>query len=149
MKKFTYEARDQATGKISKATVQADSESSAARLLIDQGFTPLNIKEQNEYDSPIARITGRISTKDKVVFTRQLATLIGAGLPLAQSLNTAMEQTQNKKLQSIVGDVTASVEGGKTLSESFSKHPAVFDAVFWHLLGLAKHLVRLMIRCNE
>jgi len=64
------------------------------------------------------------------VFTRQLATLIGAGLPLAQSLHTASEQTENKKLQSIVQDITASVEGGKTLSESFAKYPEVFDAVF-------------------
>ena len=135
MKKFTYEARDQATGKISKATVQADSEGAAARLLIDQGFTPLNIKEQNEYDNPIAKLTGRITTKDKVVFTRQLATLIGAGLPLAQSLHTTQEQTQNKKLQNIIGEVTASVEGGKSLSESFAKHPEVFDAIFLALVG--------------
>src|ERR1035437_9449661 len=135
MKKFSYEARDQATNKITKATVQADSESSAAKLLIEQGFTPLNIKEQSDDDNFIKRITGRITTKDKVVFTRQLATLIGAGLPLAQGLHTALEQTQNKKLQSIIGEITASVEGGKSLSESFSKHPEVFDAVFLALVG--------------
>lgn len=135
MKKFSYEARDQVTGKISKATVQADSEGAAARLLIDQGFTPLNIKEQSEYDNPIAKLTGRITTKDKVVFTRQLATLIGAGLPLAQSLHTTQEQTQNKKLQNIIGEVTASVEGGKSLSESFAKHPEVFDAIFLALVS--------------
>jgi len=135
MKKFTYEARDQASGKISKSTVQADSETAAARLLIDQGFTPLNIKEKSEYDNIISRLAGRITTKDKVIFTRQLATLIGAGLPLAQSLNTVINQTQNKKLQSIIGEVTASVEGGKSLSESFAKHPTVFDAVFLALVG--------------
>jgi type IV pilus assembly protein PilC len=135
MKKFSYEARDQATGKISKAAVQADTEGAAARLLIDQGFTPLNIKEQNDYDNPIAKLTGRLTTKDKVVFTRQLATLIGAGLPLAQSLHTTLEQTENKKLQNIVGEITASVEGGKSLSESFSKYPDVFDAVFLALVG--------------
>jgi type IV pilus assembly protein PilC len=135
MKKFTYEARDQSTNKITKATVQASSESAAARLLIDQGFTPLNIKEQNEDGNVITRLSGRITVKDKIVFTRQLATLIGAGLPLAQSLNTVLEQTQNKKLQSIVQDITASVEGGKTLSESFSKYPSVFDPVFLALVG--------------
>ena len=135
MKKFTYEARDQATYKISKATVQADSEGAAARLLIDQGFTPLSIREQNEYDNPIAKITGRITTKDKIVFTRQLATLIGAGLPLAQSLHTTLEQTENKRLQNIIGEITASVEGGKSLSESFSKYPDVFDEVFLALIG--------------
>lgn len=135
MKKFAYEARDQASGKITKATVQADSESAAAKLLINQGFTPLSIKEQSEEGSFIARLSGRITTKDKIVFTRQLATLIGAGLPLAQSLHTVLEQTENKKLQSIIQDITASVEGGKTLSESFGKHPGVFDAVFLALVS--------------
>ena len=135
MKKFTYEARDQATDKITKSTVQADSENAAARLLINQGFTPINIKEVNSDESFFARLAGRITTKDKIVFTRQLATLIGAGLPLAQSLNTVLEQTENKKLQSIVQEVTASVEGGRSLSESFSKFPAVFDPVFLALVG--------------
>lgn len=135
MKKFTYEARDQVSNKITKSMVQADSENAAARLLIDQGFTPLNIKEKSEYDNPISRLAGRITTKDKVVFTRQLATLIGAGLPLSQSLNTSLEQTQNKKLQSIIQEITASVEGGKSLSESFGKHPEVFDAVFLALVS--------------
>jgi type IV pilus assembly protein PilC len=130
MKKFAYEARDQSSNKITKSTVQADSESAAAQLLIRQGFTPLNIREESEDTNIIARLSGRITTKDKIVFTRQLATLIGAGLPLAQSLHTVVEQTQNKKLQSIAQEITASVEGGKTLSESFSKHANVFDAVF-------------------
>jgi type IV pilus assembly protein PilC len=135
MKKFTYEARHLTTKKNTNATVQADSENAAARLLIDQGFTPLNIKEQVENDGFLARLSGRITTNDKIVFTRQLATLIGAGLPLAQSLSTVMEQTQNKKLQSIVQEITASVEGGKSLSDSFSKHANVFDPVFLALVS--------------
>ena len=135
MKKFAYEAKDQATNRLVKSTVQADSENAAAKLLIKQGFTPLSVKEQGDDTSFITRITGRITTKDKIVFTRQLATLIGAGLPLSQSLNTVLEQTENKKLQSIIQEITASVEGGKSLSESFSKHPAIFDAVFLALVG--------------
>lgn len=135
MKKFSYEARDQSNDKIVKANVQADSESAAAKLLINQGFVPLNIKEIGESDNVIAKLAGRITTKDKIVFTRQLATLIGAGLPLSQSLNTVLEQTQNKRMQSIVQEISASVEGGKSLSESFSKFPEVFDAVFLALIG--------------
>jgi len=130
MKKFTYEARDQVSNKITKSTLQADSETAAARLLIDQGFTPLDIKEKSENDNIIARLSGRITTKDKVVFTRQLATLLGAGLPLSQSLSTTLEQTPNKRLQSVVQEVLVSVEGGKSLSESFGKHPEVFNAIF-------------------
>lgn len=135
MKKFDYEAKDTSTNKIVKATVQADSESAAARLLIAQGFTPLDIKEANEDGSFFGRFTNRITTKDKIVFTRQLATLIGAGLPLSQSLHTVLEQTDNKKLQGVVGDIVAAVEGGKSLSEAFSKHPEVFDKVFLALIA--------------
>ena len=135
MKKFAYEARDQASNKVIKASLQADSENAAARLLIKQGFVPLSIKEQVGDGSPLARLTGRITTKDKVVFTRQLATLIGAGLPLSQSLHTVLEQTQNKQLQSVVGEISAAVEGGKTLSDSFAKHPKVFNEVFIALIS--------------
>lgn len=135
MKKFSYEARDQATNKIVKSTIQADSETAAARLLIKQGFAPLNVKEQIGDGGLFDKITGRITTKDRVVFTRQLATLIGAGLPLSQSLSTVMEQTQNKQLQSVIQDVSASVEGGRSLSDSFAKHPKVFNEVFIALIS--------------
>ena len=135
MKVFSYEARDQSTNKITKSTVQAESETAAAKLLIKQGLTPLNINEESSDDAFLSKFTGRITTKDKIVFTRQLATLIGAGLPLSQSLSTVLEQTQNKKLQAIIQEISASVEGGKTLSESFSKHPEIFDPVFLALVG--------------
>jgi type IV pilus assembly protein PilC len=135
MKTFSYEARDSVTNKAIKATVQADSESAAARVLSEQGFVPLNIKEIDERESLFARLTGRITTKDKIVFTRQLATLIGAGLPLTQSLRTVIEQTENKRLQSVIQDIITSVEGGKSLSDSFAKHPNVFDNVFLALVA--------------
>ena len=135
MKKFTYEARDQVSNKITKSTLQADSETAAARLLIDQGFTPLDIKEKSENDNIITRLSGRITTKDKVVYTRQLTTLLGAGLPLSQSLSTTLEQTPNKRLQSVVQEVLVSVEGGKSLSDSFGKHPEIFIAIFIALVS--------------
>lgn len=135
MKKFNYQAKDASTNKIVKATVQAESESAAARLLIAQGFMPLDIQEVDENGSFLSRITGRITAKDKIVFTRQLATLIGAGLPLSQSLRTVVEQTDNKRLRGVAEDIVASVEGGKSLFESFSKHPEVFDKVFLALIA--------------
>lgn len=135
MKKFNYQAKDTSTNKVVRATVQADSESAAAKLLIAQGFTPLDIQEIDENGSFFGRLTNRITTKDRVVFTRQLATLIGAGLPLSQSLRTVLEQTENKRLQSVIEDIIASIEGGKSLSESFAKHPEVFDHVFLALIA--------------
>ena len=92
MKKYDYEARDSASNKIVKSVVQADSENAAAKLLTAQGFVPLIIELKDDKTNFFARFSGRITTKDKVVFTRQLATLIGAGLPLAQSLRTVQER---------------------------------------------------------
>ncbi len=134
MKRFSYEAKDLSTGKMVKATVQADTESAAAKLLLSQGFTPHSIKEDTDDGGLLGKLSGRIRTKDRVVFTRQLSTLIGAGLPLTQSLRTVHDQTQNKKLQGIIDDVIASVEGGKSLSDSFSQHKDVFDNVFLALI---------------
>lgn len=135
MKKFSYEARDNASNKIVKSIVQAESENAAAKLLVDQGFIPLDIKEEGDGKGPLANITGRIKTKDKIVFTRQLATLIGAGLPLSQSIRTVLEQTENKKFQNIIQEIIADVEGGRQLSEAFGKHPDVFDKVFLALVA--------------
>jgi type IV pilus assembly protein PilC len=134
MKRFNYEARDQATDKVVKASVQAESEQAAAKMLLAQGFTPHNITEVDESTNIFAKLTGRISTKDKVVFTRQLATLIGAGLPLSQSLHTVQEQTGNARLRNVIEEITSSVEGGKSLYDSFSKHPEVFSNVFLALI---------------
>lgn len=135
MKKFNYQARDTSTNKLVKATVQADSETAAAKLLMSQGFVPLDIKEDSGEGSFFARLTGRITTKDRIVFTRQLATLIGAGLPLSQSLHTITEQTQNQQLRRVAEDVVAAVEGGRSLSDAFSQHPEVFDKVFLALIA--------------
>ena len=135
MKKFNYEARDQATNKIVKSTLQADSENGAARLLVKQGFTPLSIKETLGDGGFLEKIAGRITVKDRVVFMRQLSTLIAAGLPLSQSLHTVLEQTENKQFQAVLQEVISSVEGGKSLSDSFKKHEKVFDPVIIALVS--------------
>ena len=98
-------------------------------------ITPLKLKELNEDGGFLAKLTNRITTKDKIVFTRQLATLIGAGLPLAQSLRTITEQTQNKKMQAIAQEVLASVEGGKSLADSFEVHKDIFGPIFIALVS--------------
>ena len=135
MKKYDYEARDSASNKIVKSVVQADSENAAAKLLTAQGFVPLKIELQDDKTNFFVRFSGRITTKDRVVFTRQLATLIGAGLPLAQSLRTVQEQTTNKRMQEIVQEIISDVEGGKSLSDSFAKHPEAFNKVYVALIS--------------
>ena len=82
---FSYEAKNPSTGKKVKAQVQADNEQAAAKAIRAEGLTPLSIQlEKNQG----GRRFGRIRTKDKVLFSRQLATLINAGVPLVQSLRS-------------------------------------------------------------
>ena len=135
MLEFNYIAKDKASNKQVHSTVKAESERSAAKLLMEQGYMPLKITEKSEEGGFFSAITNRVSTKDRIVFTRQLATLINAGLPLAQSLHTVRDQTANKKLQSIAQDIITSIEGGSSLSNAFSKHPGVFDDVFIALVS--------------
>ncbi|MBC7746829.1 type II secretion system F family protein [Pedobacter sp.] len=132
---FQYTARDSASNKQVKSTVKAESEKAAAKLLMGQGLVPLEIVEQGESSGILSKITNRVSAKDKVIFTRQLATLINAGLPLAQSLHTVQEQTENKVLKVVAQDIITSIEGGKSLSESFAKHPTMFNDVFIALVS--------------
>ena len=134
MKKFSYEVRDKATNKTEKGEIQADSERVAGKLLLERGLVPLSIKEIDS-EGGLAKLTSRITTKDNIVFTRQFATLVGAGLPIAQGLRTVSEQTENKKMKSVIDDILASVEAGSSLSDSFSKHPDVFDKVYLSLIA--------------
>lgn len=129
MKTFIYTARDNATGSVVNSIIQADSERSAASILLSQELSPLSITEQNR-GSILDKITNRIRGKDKVFFTRQLSTLVEAGLPITQSLHTILDQTKNKRMQEVIQDIITSVEGGKTLHDAVAKHPDVFNNIY-------------------
>lgn len=134
MKRFHYEARDRATDRVVSAEVQAETENAAAKLLMAQGFTPVKISEIDQNGNILTRLSNRITIKDKIVFSRQLSTLISAGLPLSQSLRTVSEQTENKQMRVVVDEIIADIEGGKSLSSAFAKHPKVFSKVFLALI---------------
>lgn len=133
MLSFTYEAKDAKTGKKVKAQVQADNEQTAAKLIREQGLTPLSIKA-NKGEGGL-KLFHRIRTKDKVLFSRQLATLINAGLPLVQSLRQVSQQTTNKAFQVVINEVITDVEAGTSFSQALSKHPSVFNRVFVNLVA--------------
>ena len=133
MKRFDYSARDKSTGKILKGSIQANDERSAGKLLMEQGYVPINLKEHN--DGGIAdKLKNRIRAKDRIVFTRQFATLIGVGLPLAASLRSVAEQTNSKPLKAVIEEILASVEAGKTLHDSFAAFPDIFNNVYLALI---------------
>jgi type IV pilus assembly protein PilC len=135
MRKFNYVAKDSTTKKTVKGVAEAETEQDAATLLIAQNFKPISIKEVEAGGGTFDKLTNRITSKDKVVFTRQLSTLVAAGLPLSQSLHTLVDQTPNSRLRSIVQDIIVSVEGGRSLHDSFAKHPEVFDKLFLALVA--------------
>jgi len=133
---FSYEAKEAATGKKVQSQITADSEQSAAKALRQQGLVPLEIRPVDS-DSlfSLDHYLKRISTKDKVLFSRQLATLINAGLPLVQSLRNVASQTTNKQFRIIINNVITDVEAGKSLSKALSNYPRVFDVVFVNLVA--------------
>ncbi|MFO0781869.1 MAG: type II secretion system F family protein [Candidatus Saccharimonadales bacterium] len=125
---YSYEAKNSKTGKIVKGQVQADNEQSATKLVKSQGLTPLTIKaEKTDGGFSFSR---RIRTKDKVLFSRQLSTLINAGLPLVQSLRNVASQTTNKKFTLVINEAITDVEAGTAFSEALAKHPTVFNRVY-------------------
>jgi type IV pilus assembly protein PilC len=129
---YTYTAKNAATGQKVKATVQAENERAAAKLIQEQGLAPLDIKLQK---SGAGAAFKKPKAKDRVLFARQLSTLINAGLPLVQSLRTVQRQTTNKAMQAIIGDLVTDIEAGMSFSDALEKKPQVFSKVFTSLVA--------------
>lgn len=134
MAQFKYTARDPQTGKKAQGIVFADSEKGVNDFVKARGMSLIESKAVGE-DNLLAKFTSRVGTKDKVIFSRQLSTLIDAGLPLVQSMRSVMNQTKNKALQAILVEVINDIEGGKAFSAALAKHPKVFDQVFISLVA--------------
>lgn len=134
MKRYVYKATERKSRKTVSGVIQAESEREAGKLLVEQGFVPDKIEEEDK-KSLLAKLKNKVSTKDRIIFTRQFATLIGAGLPMSRSLKTAAEQSTSKPMKAVIEDVTASVEAGKALSDSLAQHPDVFGDVYLSLVA--------------
>lgn len=133
---FRYTARDPASGRKVKAEIQADSEQAAAKLLSSQGLSPLEIKlKDGGSGEGLSKFFHRVKTKDKILFSRQLSTLINAGLPLVQSLRNVAKQTENKNFQVIINQIINDVEGGSAFSAALDKHQDVFNRVYVSLIA--------------
>lgn len=130
---YSYTARNPQTGKQVKATVQADSEYAAAKLISAQGLVATDVVMQGEKGS--LGFKGKVKAKDRVLFSRQLSTLINAGLPLLQALRSVNNQTTSKPLKIVLSQVIGDVEGGGTLANAMGKHPRVFSQVYLSLIA--------------
>jgi type IV pilus assembly protein PilC len=132
---YHYIARNPSTGQQVRAMVEADSEAAAAKLISGQGLVPTSIKLEGSSNNPLSALTNRVKAKDRVLFSRQLSTLINAGLPLLQALRSVNEQTVSKPLKQVLSQIIGDVEGGSALSVSMAKHPRVFNQVYVALIG--------------
>jgi type IV pilus assembly protein PilC len=132
---YKYSARDSATGKKMTSEVQAESEMAAAKVITAMGLSPIDIhlKDQTTLKK-LGLSSGKISTKVKILFTRQLATLINAGLPILQSLRMVMGQSSDANMRSVSSQLIGDIESGVNFSDSLKKHPKVFSPIFVSLI---------------
>ncbi len=128
MPTFTYSARPAAGGEIRTGEVDLKSRDEVMAYLHRQKLIPVAVREKPREFS-ISLGTG-VKTREIVIFTRQFATMINAGLPLVQSLDILAEQTENPKLQKVIADVLYDVESGNTLADAMEKHPKIFSKLF-------------------
>ncbi len=131
---FEYVAREPKTGQKIRAEVQADNEQAAAKLIRQEGLAPIQIKAKSSSASILGFLTNRVSTKDRIIFSRELSTLINAGVPLIQAMRSVASQTRNKHLKLVVGKIINDIEGGSTLSSAFSKYPKIFNQIYISLV---------------
>ena len=131
MQVFTYKAKDSA-GLLVQAEVEATTASEAAKLLTAKNLFPYSIEPRKEggFAGISLESLNRITFKDKLIFTRQLATLVKAGLPLAPALRILISQTENPKMLRLVTEISNTVEGGTALSVALAKHPDLFNTIY-------------------
>src|SRR5947207_6537005 len=128
MASFVYVARETGAGREIRSSVEAVTEQAAISALLNRNLLVVSIQEKIGKKGRTAG--GRVALQDLVIFTRQLATMIDAGLAMVQSLQALAEQSPNKAMRDIIKDVCTRVEGGDSLSEALQKHPKVFNRLY-------------------
>lgn len=158
MAKFNYVAMD-STGKETKGVLEVGSQAEALNRLKEMGFLPTKVTEAaaaksegkgakgspaaggkgakkgaGQINIKIPGFGGKVKAKVLTTFTRQLATLVEAGLPLLRGLRVLEKQERNPTLKKILGDLSLSIEGGSTFSEGLAQHPKVFNRLFINMV---------------
>jgi type IV pilus assembly protein PilC len=137
---FSYQARDM-SGKIVSGIQDALNEDNAVTSLMSRGLMVLSL-QQKSAAAKQRKKTWTVKETDLVLFTRQLSTMIEAGISLVQAMTALYDQCDPKKqksLRHIISDVTTRVQGGETFHESIAKHPRVFDRLFVSMVKAGEH----------
>ena len=133
--KFTYTCKNK-DGQLVQGEIEAPNEAAATKALQTQDLFVLELSSGGgglpgaTKEIKIPFISNRVSLKDKIIFTQQLAMMIKAGLPLIDSFKALEEQTENKYFSKIIAAITIDVKGGKSLSDSFNKYPKIFPPLY-------------------
>lgn len=125
---FSWEGKDR-SGKLIRGEMRAGGKASVNATLRRQGITVVNVKEQKFSSGK------KIKEKDIAIFTRQLATMMKAGVPLLQAFDISAKGNANPTMSKLLQDIRADVETGSSLSTAFRKHPLHFDALFCNLIA--------------
>src|SRR4051812_37006685 len=125
---FTYEGKDK-TGKSVRGDIRSAGENMAVASLRRQGITITKIKKQK------AGRGGSVSEKDVALFTRQMATMMKAGVPLLQAFDIVGKGATNPAVARLLMDIKTEVETGSPLAAAFRKHPLHFDALYCNLVA--------------
>jgi type IV pilus assembly protein PilC len=148
MPSFAYTARETATGREIRNSVEAATEQAAIAALLNRNLLVVSIQEKISRKGRTQG--GKVSLADLVMFTRQLATMVDAGIAIVQSLQALADQTANKVMRDTIHDVCTRVEGGESFSEALQKHPKAFNRLYVSMVAagekgglLAEILARL------
>jgi type IV pilus assembly protein PilC len=128
MPSYTYLAREAGSGREIRSNIDAGSEQAAIAALLNRNLLVVSIQEKIGKKGRTSG--GKVALVDLVVFTRQLATMIDAGLAMVQCLQALAEQTTNKVMRDTIRDVCTRVEGGDSFSMALTKHPKVFNRLY-------------------
>jgi type IV pilus assembly protein PilC len=130
---FNWEGKTR-QGMVQKGEISASSKEDVLSLLRKQNIQPINVTAKAR-ELNLSFGAQKITDKDIVIFTRQLATMIDAGLPLVQCLDILGSQTENKSLSKTINQVRSDVESGATFADALKKHPKVFDTLFCNMVA--------------
>ncbi len=131
---YKFSAIKAATGKRVSSDLIAGSIKEATETIRKQGLNPIDVKLKNPF-SAFSFTSSKVKQKDTILFTRQLSTLINAGLPLMQALVNTADQTQAKNLKDIIRSVIDAIKSGKSLSQALSAYPKVFGVIYLNLIA--------------
>lgn len=132
---YQYVALNRENGQKISGTIDAASESAGTMMLRERGMTVTSIKSsKSKAKTTKSRRRKKVKLDDLVIFCRQLATIVNAGLPIIEGLNILGEQMENPTFRSVIQQIEKDVEGGDTLTDALDRHPRIFSVLFVNLV---------------